>query len=97
MQSISSKCSQNKSVHLQQTGQQQRGDRRAALCRSTNLGEGGGRHLYSAFIGGVDLQVVPVGAVQPQQPAAWEASVVTCGMTTTMMMTTTHTHTHTQI
>lgn len=49
----------------------------ATRCGSTNLGESGGRHLYSAFIRGVNLKVVSVGAVQPQQPAAWEASVVT--------------------
>lgn len=55
--------------------------------RGANLGEGGGRHLHSAFIRGVDLQVVPIGAVQPQQPAAGEASVVAWGMTTTMTAT----------
>lgn len=35
MQSVSSKYSQTTSVHLQHTGQRQRGDSRAALCRST--------------------------------------------------------------
>lgn len=55
-----------------------------APCCSTDLGEGGGRHLYSAFIGGVNLQVVSVGAVQPQQPAAREARIVTWGEAVTL-------------
>ncbi len=33
-------------------------------------------HLHPAFIRGVDLQVVAVGAVQAQEPTAWKPSIV---------------------
>lgn len=33
------------------------------------LGEGGGAHLDAPLVAAVDLEVVAVGAVQPQQPA----------------------------
>ena len=34
------------------------------------LGEGRGRHLDPALVAGVDLEVVAVGGVQPQQAQA---------------------------
>ena len=39
------------------------------------LGERRRRHLHAALVGAVDLQVVAVGAVQPQQPAHLVARV----------------------
>lgn len=45
---------------------------------TANLGEGCSGHLHPAFIRRVYLQVVSVGAVQPQQPTAWKPGVVSC-------------------
>lgn len=42
-----------------------------------DLGEGSGGHLDPPFVGGVDLQVVAVGAVKAQEATAWKASIVT--------------------
>ena len=48
-------------------------DRRDAdryLQGEETLGEGRGRHLDPALVTGVDLEVVAVGGVQPQQAQA---------------------------
>ena len=40
------------------------------------LGEGGGRHLDPALVTGVDLEVVPVSGVEPQQAESLGPSVL---------------------
>ena len=41
-----------------------------------NLSKSCGGHLHPAFVRGVDLQVVAVGAVEAQEPTAGEARIV---------------------
>jgi hypothetical protein len=56
--------------HLHEDG------RELALERQQPLGKGGSRHLHSALVRGVDLEVVAESRVQPEQAQTLGAGVL---------------------
>lgn len=52
----------------------------SGTCLTNYLGKSSCCHLHSAFIRGVNLQVVAIGAVQAQEATARKSSIVTWNM-----------------